>query len=112
MEYYQALFLTEKRLKKLRNILRCTKQVKDNTTSWQKAQNDISISFTEIQQAHEFSISKTLHPQFHDQKFRLLYRKTQFNNQLNEHNNQQSPFCEWCKEHLKLDITESLIHAI
>ena len=54
-EYYQALFLMEKKGKKIRNILRCTKQVKDNTTSWQKAINDASITPPEIKQAHKFS---------------------------------------------------------
>ena len=38
--------------------------------------------------------------------------KTQFHNQINKHNKQQSPFCEWCQEHLKMDIKESLVHAL
>ena len=113
IESINKLFSSRKKgSKKFRNILKCTKSVKDNTTSWQKAINDASITHTEIQQAHEFSISKILHPQFYDQKFRLLCRKTLFNNQLNKHNNQQSPFCEWCRDHLKMDIKESLIHAL
>ena len=63
-------------------------------------------------QSHESTNSKTLHPQFHDKKFQLLCRKTQFNNQINKHNKQQSPFCKWCHENLKMDIEESVVHAL
>ena len=104
--------IKKKGSKKFRNILRCTKEVKTNTVSWQKALNDASITNTEILQSHDFASNKILHPQFHDKKFRLLCRKTQFNNQLNKHNTNQSPFCEWCQEHLKMDIKESLVHAL
>ena len=82
IENIPKLFSIQKKgSKKFRNILRCTKEVQSNTSSWQQALNDASITKTEIQQSHEFTNSKTLPPQFHDKKFWLLCRKTQFNNQ-------------------------------
>ena len=111
-EYSNTFFHEEKRFKQFRNIVRCTKDVQTNTNSWQHTLNDATITSTEILQSHECTSSKTLHPQFHDQKFRLLCRKIQFNNQVNKHNKKQSPFCEWCQEHLKMEVKETLVHAL
>ena len=52
-----------------------------------------------------------LHPRFHDQKCKLLSRKTQFNNQLHKHTNNH-PFWEWCQNVLKIETKETLIHAL
>ena len=84
----------------------------DNVTSWQKALNDASISRDEVRQAHIFATSKTLLPQFHDKKFRLLCRKTQFNNSLNKHNTSVSAYCDWCKNVMNVEVKESLVHAL
>ena len=47
---------------------------------------------------------------FHDQKLRLLQRKTQLRDQLSKHKD-ISEFCEWCQEHLGLDNKETLLHG-
>ena len=102
----QKLFgIKKKGSKKFRNIIRCTKEVKDNTNSWQKALQDASVTRDDILQAHEFTNSKTLHPSFHDKKFRLLSRKTQLDTQLTKHTDTQ-PFCEWCQNELKMQTKE------
>ena len=112
IESIRKLFSTRKKgSKKFRAIIRDTKNVKDNTISWQKALQDASVTRETILHAHEFSNNKTLHPSFHDQKFRFLSRKTQFNNQLNKHT-PTSPFCEWCFNTLNKEIKETLIHAM
>ena len=50
-------------------------------------------------------------PYFHDQKFRLLSGKTQFNNQLHKHS-PNPPFCKWCLNTLHMETRKTLIHAL
>ena len=88
------------------------KSAQGNVSSWQKALQDASVTISDVQQAHEFASTKTLLPQFHDKKFRLLCRKTQFNNQLNKHNTTVSSLCEHCESNLKTEVTETLVHAL
>ena len=40
-----------------------------------------------------------MHPKFHDKKFRLLARKTQFNNQLSKHQPQTKKTCYYCENY-------------
>ena len=75
----------KKGLKKFCNKIKSTKEVKDDTLSWHKALEDASVTRENTLQSHKFKNSKTLHLSFHDQKFQLLSRKTQFNNQLSKH---------------------------
>ena len=112
IENMTKLFSSKKKVsKKFRNVKRCTKDVKDNSCSWQKALQDASVNRESILHALEFTNNKTLHPSFHDQNFRLLSRKTQFNNQLNKHS-PNHPFCKWCLNTLNIETKETLIHAL
>ena len=88
------------------------KKALGNVSSWQKALQDASVAISDVQQAHEFASTKTLLPQFHDKKFRLLCRKTQFNNQLNKHTTTVSSLCEHCESNLKTEVKETLVHAL
>ena len=112
METIQKLFATKRKgYTKFINIIGETKEVKDNPNSWHKALQDASITRQDILEYHEFTNNKTLHPSFHDQKFRLLSRKTQFNNQLSKHTD-TPPFCELWQNELKVETKETLIHAL
>ena len=76
IENIKKMFIyKQKGSKKFRSIIRNTKNVKDNTTSWQKALQDASVNRDTILHAHEFTNNKTLHTSFHDQKFRFLSGK-------------------------------------
>ena len=81
-------------------------------TSWQKALNDASITDDQVRKAHKFATSKTLLPEFHDRKFCLLCRKTQFKNQITKHNNNVSVFCDYCQTIINLEVKERLVHAL
>ena len=102
----------QKGSKKYRSILSSESKNTENVASWQKALNDASITDLEVRQAHKFATSKTLLPQFHDKKFHLLCRKTQFNNSLNKHNTDVSANCEWCLNVMNCEVKESLVHAL
>ena len=89
-----------------------SKRAQGNVSSWQKALQDASVTISDVQQAHEIASTKTLLPQFHNKKIRLLCRKTQVNNQFNKHNTTVSSLCEHCESNLKTEITENLVHAL
>ena len=83
IESMEKLFQSKfKGSKKIRKIIFQKREVSNNLNSWKKSLKDQSISLFDIKMAHEFVSKKTLHPKYHDKKFRLLARKTQFNNQL------------------------------
>ena len=102
----------QKGSKKFRKILQSSPLITNHVTSWQKALNDASITEDEVRDAHKFATSKTLLPEFHDRKFRLLCRKTQFRNQLSKHIHTVSAFCEHCLNVMNLEVKERLVHTL
>ncbi len=102
--------------KKFRKVLFLQKEVKSNTSSWKKSLKDYSITTDDIKKAHEFNSEKILHPKYHDKKFHILARKTQFNDQLSKHNPSISENCQYCDSlangnnmHIKEDMEHALL---
>ena len=56
-----------------------------NTTSWQFCPNDLSITLADINKSLRWLSKSELGQKEIDKKQRLLYRKTQFRNQLSHH---------------------------
>jgi hypothetical protein len=98
IESMSKLFISKsKDSKKFRKVLFAQKEVKNNRKTWQTTLKDYSISNEQIKKSHEFTATKILHPKFHDKKFRLLARKTQFNNQLSKHQTFTKTTCYYCE---------------
>ena len=98
--------------KKFRRIIFQQKVVNTNLSSWKNSLNDPTINNDDIKKAYEFTSKKVLHPHYHDKKFRLLTRKTHFNNQLSKYS-EISPFCQFCENNDNGTQTkEDLEHAL
>ena len=86
--------------KRFRKILHQDKEVANNINAWQKPLWMLQLL------NKKYLKCMNLHQPKHDQKFRLLCRKTQFNQQLNKHID-QSPFYQWCLKNKKMEIREN-----
>ena len=101
--------------KKIRRIIFQQKVVNTNLSSWKNSLNDFTINNNDIKKVYELTSKKVLHPHYHDKKFRLLTRKTQFNDQLSKHS-AIPPYCQFCENHdngtqIKEDLKHALFHA-
>ena len=110
--------LFEKKEKDLKNLERCflaRKRWNLTLLPGKKTLKDYSITHFDIKNAHEFNSNKILHPKYHDKKFRLLARKTQFNDQLTKHNPSISENCQYCESTQNgtiMHIKEDMEHAL
>ena len=94
--------MPRKKLKIIGKLGKTHSKISQLATKWSK-------------KANEFTTQKILHPKFHDKKFRLLPRKTQFNDQLSKHQNQTKKTCYFCENYgsgTEVQNKETLEHAV
>ena len=104
---------TKRGSKNYRYILRQNK-IKVQSTQWGKALNDATITHIEVNKKLNWLRNSELSQDIVDRQQRLLYRKTQFNDQLSKYpqSGVTSNNCEYCLTHGKNNIKEVPSHCL
>ena len=104
---------TKRGSKNYRYILRQHK-IKVQSTQWGKALNDTTITHVEVNKKLNWLRNSELSQDIVDRHQRLLYRKTQFNDQLSKYPQSgiTSNNCEYCQIHGKNSIKEVPAHCL
>ena len=104
---------TKRGSKNYRYILRQHK-IKGHNTQWGKALNDNTISNIEVNKKLHWLQNSELSQDIVDRHQRLLYRKTQFRDQLSKYPQSgiTSNKCEYCLTYAKTSIKEIAAHCL
>ena len=84
-----------------------------NFTSWQTCLDDPNVDIADVNLSLHWLSRAELSEDDIDKKQRLLYRKTQFRDQLSHHDPSVTDnFCQICKKHRQINKKETAKHAL